>query len=99
GVGCCCTPAGVGVGVALPPLQTGVTNPSRHSVFSFHFFSKSFRKASSDFCWFCDCSVWRMVSFACSSVCCEALVTFSTSKTYQPNCVLTGPVILPLSAP
>ena len=33
-----------------------------------------------------------------SSVCCLLGVTFVTSKTYQPNCVLTGPVSLPFLA-
>jgi len=39
---------------------------------SFHFFWKSATNLSSAFCWFCDWSVWRIVSLACASVCCEA---------------------------
>ena len=39
-----------------------------------------------------------IVSLDSSSVCCEAGVIFSTSKTYQPNCVLTGPSTLPFLA-
>ena len=58
---------------------------------SFQRFVKSFTKVSSAFCWFWDCSVCLMVSLACSSVCCDAFVTLSTLKTYQPNWVLTGP--------
>ena len=39
-----------------------------------------------------------MVGLASASVCCVALFTLSTSKTYQPNCVLTGPVSCPFLA-
>ena len=37
-------------------------------------------------------------AFDWSSDCCLAGVIFETSRTYQPNWVLTGPTSLPLSA-
>ena len=81
-MGCAGWPvAGVGVGVALAPLQTCVSKPSLHSVLFFHFFWKSEMNLSSAFCWFCDASVCWIVVFACSSDCCVAFVILSTSKT------------------
>jgi hypothetical protein len=49
-------------------------------------------KSSSAFCSRSDLSRLLIVSFASSSDCCDAGVTLVTSKTYQPNWVLTGPV-------
>src|SRR3954447_4285428 len=51
-------------------------------------------KLSSAFCWRCDFRRLRIVSVACDSDCWEAALTLVTSKTYQPNWVFTGPVIL-----
>src|SRR4029077_20180165 len=50
-------------------------------------------------CWPWEASSCLIEACDCASDCCLAGVTLETSKTYQPNCVLIGPVSLPLSAP
>ena len=54
--------------------------------------------SSSAFCWRWERSRFLIVSSDCWSVCCEAGVTFCTSKTYQPNWVFTGPSSSPFLA-
>src|SRR5436190_2111449 len=61
--------------------QSWVMKPLRQFVRSFHFFWKSLTKSLSAFCEFCDASSCLMVLLAWASPCCEAAVTFVTSKT------------------
>ena len=68
--------AAVGVGVAFGPfLHCVVAKPSRHSVLSFHFFSKSLTKLLNALSWFCAASSCLIVGVACARLCCVALVT------------------------
>src|SRR5215218_5372993 len=55
-------------------------------------------KLSRAFCCRRERSRLRIVSLAWPSDCCVAFLTLVTSKTYQPNCVLTGPESLPFLA-